>query len=294
MRLPPSLGMTFVTVPLYASSAVPPPSVTLISPTYACEIRKNAAAPPSPRTPPTLAPSIRIQRIARLRAVTRRVHLLATAWSTGDALSDDARHQCGEPLRRPRCHRDRVEQLSRHHLIGSDVLHVDERCGAAHRNRLRDRADFEVGADRRRKGRRKLDAFTPHAAESRQAECDGVQPGRKIENAVRPVFGGHHRAHLLDQRRTRGLDGHPRQDATVAVAHHARNAAVAGLPGSECRRDERHEARKNHRPHDRCHCSSYACSSHDAEPFQQSYCASRVACHATICHDPFRRRCTLV
>ena len=94
--------------------------------------------------------------------------------------------QTGEPGRERhevvhvlRADRERLEQLPRDHLLAPDVLHVDDRRGARHRDRLLDAADGQHPVDVGGEAGGQLDAFTNDRAEAGQAEGDRVGAGRR-------------------------------------------------------------------------------------------------------------------
>ena len=140
--------------------------------------------------------------------------------------------------------RENREGLLGHEQLASDVLGVDQRGLASHGDRLLDRADRHVGVHRRGEPRRQHDALAAEGGEPGQRERHRVGARAQVDDVV-PAFGvADDDAHLFDERRTAGLDGHAGQHAAGGVAHRAGDAA--GLLGLRAPRErgQKHDARE--------------------------------------------------
>ena len=121
------------------------------------------------------------------------------------------------------------------------ALHVDDRGFAADRDRFGERANLELGVDRRDERPGQLDTFAFVGTEPLQREGHRVGSGPEVFNPVlaRPVSD--HVANLLDQRRAGGFHAHAGQNGTGRILHRSgdRRLCQSGgwkenEPGQQC------------------------------------------------------------
>jgi hypothetical protein len=145
--------------------------------------------------------------------------------------------------------RNRVDYLVAQHALLRRVLHVHDRRLTGDGDRLLERADSQVGVDRRRKRSSQLDAFAVHRGESNQRKGDGVGARPEVLDPVLAGAIGHARTDLLDQRGTRRFDGHAGQHRARGIAHDARYGCLRIRQGGQTRneRGEEHSAHENPR-----------------------------------------------
>ena len=97
--------------------------------------------------------------------------------------------------------RQRLHELAVQRALPSRALHVDDRALAGHRDRLLERADAQVGVDRRVEVGGQLQPFALEGAEPGQREGHGVRAGPQVDDAVQAVAVGDGGADFFDQRR---------------------------------------------------------------------------------------------
>src|SRR5262245_5801515 len=144
------------------------------------------------------------------RDVAAGLAVIGAAADLGRIAADDLRIQTGVEAGGDRRHgvhvfraqRQRVEQFGRHYRLLPNVLRVDERRRAAHRNRLFESADLEVTVHVRGEAGRELDAFPPEGIEPGERERDSVSAWTKIDDVVPALGVADDRAHLFDEDRT--------------------------------------------------------------------------------------------
>ena len=103
-----------------------------------------------------------------------------------------------------------VQHLALQHILGPDVLHVDEGAGARHRHGLFDGADRQLRIHGRRESGGQLDSFPGDGPEPRDGECEPVGPRGERLYQVAPLRVRRDRARAFDQRGARGLNGDAR------------------------------------------------------------------------------------
>ena len=185
--------------------------------------------------------------VAPLRSVNRHVGLLHAggAADVGRAEGDAGERRADRPDVAPRRHR--IEQIARQHLLLRCALHIHDRRVAGDGDRLLDGADAQLGVDRGREVRRKLDAFAADRVEPGQRERDRIDAGPEIDDAIQTGRVGRHRPHALDERRTAGFHGDPGQHGAGRILDRAGNRALCkrGVRiDQQTRRCEQHNTRR--------------------------------------------------
>src|SRR5689334_21215419 len=166
IELPPLLGMMLSVGPPTSTSPNPPDVVV----TTSCAFEMSATyvdtpLPPSPA--PAFNPSTCMRpSLLRPPAPPENRHLgcdLDVRRTAADR--DDAGNQ--QRRRRPRpCRRHARQQLATQRRLTPHALCVDDRRFAAHRDRLRDAANFHISVHGRRERPGQLDVFALHRAEA--------------------------------------------------------------------------------------------------------------------------------
>ncbi len=159
------------------------------------------------------------------------------------ANGDDARNQQRRGCPRA-CRWNTREHFIADRRLTSDALHIDDRRGAGHRERLGHSADGEVGINGRIERTRELDAVALHLVESRQGKRHRVRARRQIDDAEEAPLVADGGANFLDERRARGLDGHAGQRGTGGIPDGAGNRCLGGRR----RGYEGHYCNKEHAP----------------------------------------------
>jgi len=150
---------------------------------------------------------------------------LAAAHVLGVAGSHrDPRGERGKCLQRL-VGRDRIERLPCDLPPRRGVLHVHH--GALPRNGdgLLERSDAQIGVDGGSEAGRQLDTFTLERAEGGERERHRVNARRQPDDPVLPFSVGDGAADLLDERRTRRLDGDAREHRSGGISYSAGDAA---------------------------------------------------------------------
>ena len=172
-------------------------------------------------------------RVPHVEPVNRETALVGAAAVDGKLRRRRSRHdvvQVGGDAGDDRHHRvvtadrrDRLEHVvvQRHFPFGA--LDVHDRGFAGDGDRFRERADLEIGVDRRRERPGQLDALALEGAESRQREGDRVGPGPQILDPILPGPVADRRSYFLDQCRAGGLDVDAGEDGPGRVLHRARD-----------------------------------------------------------------------
>ena len=136
--------------------------------------------------------------------------------------------------------------------LRAGAARVDQRRLARHRNRFFERADRQLGVDRRGEFRAQFDAGAPEGVEAGQREGDGIRTWPQIDDPIRTLTVGHDDAHFFNQRGTGGLDRHARQHSPGGITRHSGKARLrpgGGRPQRErARNNQKRSPQSSHRP----------------------------------------------
>ena len=124
---------------------------------------------------------------------------------------------------------------------------VHERRLPSHHDGLGQRADAQLGVDRRDEILRQLQLITLERRESRQRERDGIASRAKFRNPVAALAVGHGLSRFLDEHRAGRLHGHARQHRPGGVLD---DADDTGCADTLCRCDGWHQENRQQ-------CSDY-------------------------------------
>ena len=91
----------------------------------------------------------------------------------------------------------RVDEVARQHLRARRLRHVDQRCLSRYRDRLFERADFEIGVRGHRDAARHFQAFANDGVEAGQRKGDAVDAGAQIDDVEAPLIVGDGRSGLF-------------------------------------------------------------------------------------------------
>src|SRR5206468_3758253 len=116
-----------------------------------------------------IIPAAAVDLPGRAAAAVDAAGIPAAAHPRDESLNAAARSRRG----------NRRENVLTHGLLGADALHVDDRRLARDRNRLFERADLQVGIDRRHEGAADLDPFALDGAEAGQGKRHRIGPGQE-------------------------------------------------------------------------------------------------------------------
>jgi hypothetical protein len=156
----------------------------------------------------------------------RHVRLLHRAGAAGiRQVQIDSHHELPHSLNAA-AGRNQIDRFAIEHGSLGRRRHVDDRRRARDRNGLFERADAELGVQRRGKLRRQLQAITAEGLEPGQCERDRVGARPQIRDAVAAVAVGDGGFDFLDQDIARRFDRHARHRSAGRVSHHAHDAAL--------------------------------------------------------------------
>ena len=160
---------------------------------------------------------------SHLRGVVHASH--AVRGRRHERRSGDDAGQSRDPARA----RDGLERLALELLLLLRALDVHDRRLTGHRDGFFHRADAHVAVHRRREVGGQHHLVATERLEATEREGHGVLAGPQIHDAIQPRAVGDGGAHLVDQCRARGFDGHTREHPTGRVAHNAGDAAAGVL-----------------------------------------------------------------
>ncbi len=215
--LPPSFGRILSDGPPPSVSPRPPLVVIAISRAFATSAMYDDTPAPL-KAEPTLRPSTLTRPSLDRPPNPPKTTMPGTTWTSvgAPALVDAVRNQLDQVVVRARG-RNRADHVVVEDHLPPHVLDVDDGRLPGHGDGLGERADAQVGVDRRGEGPFKGDTLPLDGGESRQCERDHVLAGPQIDDAVLAVAVGRRGPHLFDQRRAGRFDRHSRQNGPRGV-----------------------------------------------------------------------------